>query len=122
MWEVEGHYQPHIDGSVGRLRSPLLHNDHDSLFHYFDRHNRYSDWEATLQQKAGSDGRETHLNSRVKSAFQIIPFKSVAFFLYSYIWRCGFLDGRAGYHYALAKAFYYWQIHVKQIEIEQAGR
>jgi glycosyltransferase involved in cell wall biosynthesis len=121
MWEVEGHYQPRISGSVGKLKSALLHDDHDSLFNYFDRHNRYSDWEATLQRKASSDGKETHLNSRVKDTFQVIPFKSVAFFLYSYICRRGFLDGRAGYHYALAKAFYYWQIRVKQLEIERSG-
>jgi len=120
MWEVEGHYQPRINGSVGRLRSPLLHDDHDSLFHYFERHNRYSDWEATLRQKDSSNHRstlETHVKSRAKSIFQAFPFKSLAFFLYSYIWRRGFLDGRAGYHYALAKAFYYWQVRVKELEV-----
>lgn len=120
MWEVEGHYQPRINGSVGRLGSPLLHDDRDSLYHYFERHNRYSDWEATLRQKASSNAQstgETHLKSRAKSAFQAFPFKSLAFFLYSYIWRRGFLDGRAGYHYALAKAFYYWQVRVKELEV-----
>jgi len=120
MWEVEGHYQPRINGPVGNLRLPLLHDDHDSLFHYFQRHNRYSDWEATLRQKTSSNGhstQETHVNSRVKRAFQALPFKPLAFFLYSYVWRRGFLDGRAGYHYALAKAFYYWQIRVKELEI-----
>jgi glycosyltransferase involved in cell wall biosynthesis len=125
MWEVEGHYQPRISGSVGRLRSPLVHDDHDSLFHYFERHNRYSDWEATLREKGNPDvhsTQETHLKSRVKSAFQALPFKSIAFFLYSYIWQRGFLDGRAGFHYALAKAFYYWQIRVKQLELAERGR
>jgi glycosyltransferase involved in cell wall biosynthesis len=125
MWEVEGHYQPRISGSVGRLRSSLVHDDHDSLFNYFERHNRYSDWEATLRQKGNHDvhsTQETHLKWRVKSAFQVLPFKSIAFFLYSYIWRRGFLDGRAGYHYALAKAFYYWQIRVKQLELAERGR
>jgi glycosyltransferase involved in cell wall biosynthesis len=120
MWEVEGHYQPRISGSVGRLRSALLDDDRDSLFHYFERHNRYSDWEATLRQNNGCNGhstRETHVKSRAKSPFQAFPFKSLAFFLYSYIWRRGFLDGRAGYHYALAKAFYYWQVRIKELEV-----
>jgi glycosyltransferase involved in cell wall biosynthesis len=125
MWEVEGHYQPRINGSVGRLRSPLLHDDHDSLFHYFERHNRYSDWEATLRQNENSDvhsTQETQLKSHVKIMFQALPFRSLAFFLYSYIWRRGFLDGRAGFHYALAKAFYYWQIRVKELELAERGR
>jgi glycosyltransferase involved in cell wall biosynthesis len=125
MWEVEGHYQPRISGSVGKLRSPLLHDDHDSLYHYFERHNRYSDWEATLRVKDEPDAQanqETQLKSHVKSAFQALPFRSIAFFLYSYVWRRGFLDGRAGYHYALAKAFYYWQIRVKELELAGRGR
>jgi glycosyltransferase involved in cell wall biosynthesis len=125
MWEVEGHYQPRISGSIGRLRSPLVHDDHESLFHYFERHNRYSDWEATLRQKQDAgvhSTQETQLKAGAKSAFQALPFKSLAFFLYSYIWRRGFLDGRAGYHYALAKAFYYWQIRVKELELAERGR
>jgi len=32
MWEVEGHYQPKIQGSTGILKNRMLHNDHDSLF------------------------------------------------------------------------------------------
>ena len=43
MWEVEGHYQPQVKGETFALRQRMVHNDHDSLFHYFDKHNRYSD-------------------------------------------------------------------------------
>jgi glycosyltransferase involved in cell wall biosynthesis len=120
MWEVEGHYQPRIDGSVGTSTSRLLHDDHDSLYHYFERHNRYSDWEATLRQKTRSNGvpRDgTHLKSLAKTVFNTLPFQPVLFFLYSYVLQLGFLDGLAGYHYARAKAFYYWQIRVKELEL-----
>ena len=86
MWEVEGHYQPRIAGSVGRLQAPLLHDDHDSLYRYFERHNRYSDWEATLRRMPSS-GRvsSTALNSRAKRLFEALPFRSAAFFTYAYI-------------------------------------
>jgi hypothetical protein len=50
------------------------------------------------------------------------PFKGTLAFLAFYVGRLGFLDGRAGFHYAVAKASYYWQIRVKQIEIERAER
>jgi glycosyltransferase involved in cell wall biosynthesis len=123
MWEVEGHYQPRIDGSVGTLASRLLHDDNDSLFHYFERHNRYSDWEAVLRRNSsGANGRaahEAHVESRAKRVFGALPFKPLAFFLYSYVVRRGFLDGRAGYHYAVAKAFYYWQIRLKELELAE---
>jgi glycosyltransferase involved in cell wall biosynthesis len=121
MWEVEGHYQPRIDGSVGTLDSPLVHDDHDSLYHYFERHNRYSDWEAVLRRTANGS-RETNGGSRMKAIFNALPFKPLAFFVHSYLVRGGFLDGRAGYHYALAKAFYYWQIRVKELELAERAR
>jgi glycosyltransferase involved in cell wall biosynthesis len=121
MWEVEGHYQPRIEGSVGTLQSPLLHDDHDSLYHYFERHNRYSDWEAVMRRKANGS-HEKNTSSRKKAIFNAMPLKPFAFFVHSYLVRGGFLDGRAGYHYALAKAFYYWQIRVKELELEERAR
>jgi len=121
MWEVEGHYQPRIDGSVGTLQSPLVHDDHDSLYHYFERHNRYSEWEAVMRRNANGS-RKTHAASRKKTIFNALPFKPLAFFVHSYLVRGGFLDGRAGYHYALAKAFYYWQIRVKELELAERAR
>jgi glycosyltransferase involved in cell wall biosynthesis len=121
MWEVEGHYQPRVDGSVGELKTSLVHDDHDSLFHYFERHNRYSDWEAVVRAK-GSPTNGTQRWPRPKAVFNALPFKPLAFFFHSYVIRLGFLDGRSGFHYALAKAFYYWQIRVKQIELAQEKR
>lgn len=117
MWEVEGHYQPTIDGTVGRLAAPMLHLDEKPLFAWFERHNRYSDWEAEL----GANGALDHLTSAesprrrlVKRAFRAMPARPVAVFLYSYVVRLGFLDGVAGLHFALARSFYYWQIGVKR--------
>ena len=49
MWEVEGHYQPVIDGPTTTLKCRLLHDDHDRLYDWFERHNRYSDWEAVVR-------------------------------------------------------------------------
>jgi hypothetical protein len=121
MWEVEGHYQPRIDGPVAMLQSPVVHDDHDSLYHYFERHNRYSDWEAVMRRKVNGS-RDWNPSSRKKAIFDAVPFKPLAFFVHSYLVRGGFLDGRAGYHYALAKAFYYWQIRVKELELAERAR
>ena len=109
MWEVEGHYQPLVRGPVGRLAAPLLHDDRDGLYDYFARHNRYSDWEAALS----ATSRATSVNdarSRQGRFFAIMPGKPVLFFLYSYLLRGGFRDGRAGLQYALFQKLYYWQI------------
>lgn len=121
MWEVEGHYQPQIDGTVGKLRARLVHDDQSSLYEFFARHNRYSDWEAQLARKPSNQTvTEARLPLRgpAKAVFARIPLRAFLIFLYSFGWKRGFLDGRAGFHFAVAKAFYYWQIGVKRRELE----
>ena len=31
----------------------MIHRDEVGLYHYFARHNRYSDWEAALRSRGG---------------------------------------------------------------------
>jgi hypothetical protein len=127
--DVAGDNEVHVHavfpGKPGLLNGRILHCDHQSLFHYFDRHNRYSEWEAKLRLRGELPRRgelQPGLRGVLKRAFRVLPFKGTVTFLGFYIGRLGFLDGRAGYHYAVAKAIYYWQIRVKQLEIEQAER
>jgi glycosyltransferase involved in cell wall biosynthesis len=117
MWEVEGHYQPTVDGTVGRLTHRLEHQDPDPLFDYFSRHNRYSDWEAHLLVREGAASDVQSVRSARGRRYARVPFKPLVFFLYSFIARRGFIDGRAGFHYAVAHAFYFWQIGVKRTEL-----
>jgi glycosyltransferase involved in cell wall biosynthesis len=116
MWEVEGHYQPRIDGAVGTLRKRMIHHDNVGLYHYFERHNRYSDWEAALRARdsTGPNG-DANLGRRswLMPAFASMPFRPLAIFLYSYIVAGGVFDGRAGFNYAVSRSFYYWQIGLK---------
>ena len=116
MWEVEGHYQPELRGPAGQLANPMIHEEATSLHAWFDRHNRYSDWEAALL----ADRRHEHLSRRergfrrlLKRVFAGLPGRPAVAFLHSYILRRGFLDGMPGLDRAMARAFYYWQIGVK---------
>ncbi len=123
MWEVEGHYQPQVQGETFVCRERMVHNDHDSLYHYFDKHNRYSDWEANLRVKGLiNDPREANVGARalLKRIFQALPFKAPLVFVHSYLFRLGLLDGKAGFDYAIARAVYYWQIQLKTAEIQAA--
>ena len=114
-WEVEGHYQPRIDGPVGALRHPLLHGDRKPFSAWVARHNRYSDWEVALgaasQHWSAHEGRRRRWAKRL---FAATPARPLAAFLYSYVLRLGFLDGVAGLHYAVSRAVYYWLIAVKR--------
>ena len=42
-----------------------------------------------------------------------------AYFLYTFGYKLGFLDGRAGYAFARMKAIYFWQIRLKIAELER---
>lgn len=122
MWEVEGHYQPRIDGPTGTLKKRMVHRDHDSLFHYFERHNRYSDWEAVVRENGAlqkSDEAQPPLRTAAKKVFNRLPMKGLLSFIFYYFVKLGFLDGRAGLNYALANSFYYWQTTLKQRELRQ---
>lgn len=121
MWEVEGHYQPQItEGEVVRGRNFLGHQDEDGLFDYFARHNRYSDWEAHMLHLGETISARSR--SRLGKLAVNLPVRHLVFFVYSYLLRLGFLDGKAGLNYALALSFYYWQIQVKLDELKDRER
>lgn len=117
--EVEGHYQPQVNGTIGRLRGLLFHDDVDPVSSWFERHNRYSDWEAYL--RLNNEARRVIASKRTAkgSFFDRVPFKPAVFFLYSFFLRAGFRDGRAGFDYAMALSMYYWQIGVKTRELHR---
>lgn len=124
MGELEGHYQPSARGRVDRLNSRILHNDLDPLASWFSRHNRYSDWEARLRFNRKARGDVRRNRSFQGRLFDRMPLKPLAFFIYSYVLRRGFQDGRAGFDYAFALAGYYWQIELKVRELArlESGR
>ncbi|BAI71961.1 hypothetical protein AZL_013230 [Azospirillum sp. B510] len=140
MWEVEGHYQPQVAGSTGRLRHPMDHDDAKPPSAWFERHNRYSDWEAALR----ADGRMERLidgeadgGGRIaggptgglmggligrrtqKRLFQRLPGRPFWAFLHAYVLRLGLLDGVEGLDHALGRAFYYWQVGLKMRSAER---
>jgi glycosyltransferase involved in cell wall biosynthesis len=115
MGEQEGHYQP-VAESAARLRSPIEHEDLDPVRTWFERHNRYSDWEAWLELNPQVKEEIRQVKTRQGQLFHKAPFKPLVSFTYAYLFKRGFLDGRAGFDYALAMSFYRWQIGLKTRE------
>ncbi|MBD0740198.1 glycosyltransferase family 2 protein [Streptomyces sp. CBMA29] len=115
MGEQEGHYQP-VAPSAARLRSPIEHEDLDPVRTWFERHNRYSDWEAWLELNPQVKEEIRQVKTRQGQLFHKAPFKPLVSFTYAYVYKRGFLDGRAGFDYALAMSFYRWQIGLKTRE------
>jgi glycosyltransferase involved in cell wall biosynthesis len=127
-YDVELHEHPLADGLIGRLRSPMIHRDVENLHHHFARHNIYSDWEALLRTRYRDRsitgeirphlfGSAVERRRFLKRLFLSLPGKSWIYFFYSYVLRGGFLDGRPGFIYNVLKAFYWYQISIKEYEI-----
>ncbi len=115
MGEIEGHVQPFVTGTVGQLKNALLHDAADDLDAWIDRHQRYAAWQAEI------DAANTNLSASERGArriakrfFAALPLRPVWVFMDSYVWKKGALDGSPGFHYATARAFFYWMASAKK--------
>jgi glycosyltransferase involved in cell wall biosynthesis len=119
MGELEGHYQPKVNGTIARLTHKIRHDDQDPVRTWFDRHNRYSDWEAYLRTNLSVKRAAAERRSMQGRFFDKVPFKPLVFFIYAYVLKQGFRDGRPGFDYAFALSAYYWQIELKVRELKR---
>lgn len=129
----EVHEHVVMSGKVGYLQNDMLHIDFKDLYHWLDRHNRYSNWEAkvylNLLNGKGDEGTiganlfgdSVQRKRFLKRIWVKLPFKPTLRFLLAYVFRLGFLDGRAGYIYARLLSQYEFQIGVKLYELQQFG-
>jgi hypothetical protein len=105
---LEGHYQPVVAGKVRQFSSRIRHNDNDPISTWMVRHVNYAKWEAFLLVHDDVKRNVDRSKGKAVSIFHILPFRPFSFFLFSYILKLGFLDGKAGFDYAFAKSWYYW--------------
>ena len=130
-FDMEIHHRMIVNGSIGKLQTPLIHEDFKGLTAYIDRHNRYSSWEARVRNnfiKTGRWGKETikprllgdaQERRRFLKALAIrIPFEPQLWFLYHYIFRLGFLEGRPGLIASQIRADYITQVRGKMYELQ----
>lgn len=122
MGELEGHYQPEAFGDVNALDGAILHDDKDPIGTWFERHNRYSDWEAYLRINPETKRQIAIYRSKQGRLFDRVPLKPLVFFLYAYLFKQGFRDGRNGFDYAFALSSYYWQIELKTSYMARVNR
>jgi glycosyltransferase involved in cell wall biosynthesis len=129
----EVHEHVVLPGKVGYLKNDMLHIDFKDLYHWLERHNRYSNWEAqvylnVLNGKGDSGtiganlfGDAVQRKRFLKKIWVKLPFKPFLRFVLFYFIRLGFLDGKAGYTYGRLLSQYEYQIGVKLYELQQCG-
>ena len=125
MADIEVHEHVVIDGSTGKLKNSLLHDNVESLARYITKHNEYSNWEAQVWLKGKSNGglepsffgNQAQRRRWLKRKFLGIPGSPLLFFLYKYLLRLGFLDGLPGLIYCGFQAVQFFHIKAKIYEL-----
>lgn len=119
-FDMEIHEHPIINGEVGKIKNTIIHNDYKGLEHYIAKHNEYSSWEANRYLNIkNSDNIKLTFRQKVKYKFINSGFLPLIYFIYTYILKFGFLDGKTGYLFAKFKSNYFLQIQTKLIEIKK---
>ena len=117
--DMEVHEHPIIAGRVVSLKAPVEHRDYKDYSAYLARHNAYSSWEAHRCLALGRTGfpgltKRQRFKYRLMDSWWLGP----VYFLGSYLFKLGFLDGRAGWIMAVGKANYFFQIKCKIDELK----
>lgn len=132
--DMEVHERLLVDGEIGRLATPLVHEDFKGLEAYLDRHNRYSTWEAMVrfQDLSGGAPRDGAVQPRLfgdvqqrrrwlKRLAMRMPGEPALWFLYHYVARLGFLEGRRGLIASRIRAQYISQVRAKLYELQRGA-
>lgn len=127
--DMEVHERIVVDGEIGALKSPVLHEDFKGLQAYIDRHNKYSSWEAELRLRYLDSGRygdsavkpkllgnSQERRRLLKKLVLKMPCEHWVWFGYHYFVRLGFLEGRRGLIACQIRASYIAQTNAKIYE------
>lgn len=103
------HESVQVVGRVGLLSAPLIHYAYPTLSDYIDHMNRYSSLGAEMVLAKGN----------VRFSVINIVVRPLATFIYNYLFRLGFLDGREGLLLHLYHAVYVSWKYAKAWELSR---
>jgi glycosyltransferase involved in cell wall biosynthesis len=120
-----------VQGLTVSLQNDLIDENLKGIDEWFERQNRYSskdaahelamernrvDWQGLLTSDA------SRRRASLKQIAARLPARPLAYFLYSYFWRRGFLDGMDGLQFCLMKALYQRTVALKKYDMKRALR
>lgn len=111
MGEIEGHYQPvlkqgHKNAQIGQIKASLLHYAYEDEAAWEARHKRYAHWEAEMTKHGTLPEDPVPWRETLKKAIRTSSLRPHIIFFYSFIWKKGFLDGKAGLDFAKSRYRY----------------
>ena len=128
-WDNEVHENIIVNGRTGRLKSLLTHDSNESLSYWIRKQNAFSDWNAARRLRQLEEnippisnlvsGDPLARRKFLKAVFLCVPFKPAIMFLYLYVVKMGFLDGRAGLYFCALRAAHELNINAKIFEMRR---
>jgi glycosyltransferase involved in cell wall biosynthesis len=125
-----------VSGLVKDLRNDILHIDLKPISDWLAKHNSYSSLEAREYLRQAQSGARTHSGRlmgsqaerkrwlRTRVVDRLVPplIRPLFYFFYGYLFRFGFLDGKAGLFYHVLRSFSYrFMIEAKYWAIRGQG-
>jgi len=117
-----------VNGDILDLANDLIDENLKGIDEWFERQNRYStkdaeyelacaalavDWAGLISSEA------LRRRASLKQLAARLPFRPALYFLYSYVCRMGFLDGRDGLVFCRMKALYQRMVDVKKHDLRR---
>jgi glycosyltransferase involved in cell wall biosynthesis len=108
----EAHEHVELDGRATRLENALEHHAYPTIATWVEKHNRYAIWEAAQCERflrapiPQSIGSVQRFKRRLKKIAWHLPMRPLVRFIYAYVLRLGFLDGKPGLVFCGLLAFY----------------
>jgi glycosyltransferase involved in cell wall biosynthesis len=106
------HEDAHVKGRIGYLYYPLTHHAYPTLSGYIEHMNKYSSLGAEMEVEKGRTG----------FSLMNIVIRPWLTFIYNYIFRLGFLDGKEGLLLHMYHAVYVSWKYAKVWELSRASK
>lgn len=117
-----------VSGETRELVHDLIDENRKGIDEWFERQNRYSSREAEFELgqerepfaiRALWSGDPVARRAALKRLASRLPFRPTAYFLYSYILRGGFLEGRDGFVFCTMRSGYQRMIATKKHDLRR---
>ncbi len=128
-WDNEVHENIVVNGRTGRLKHWLTHDSNESLSFWIRKQNDFSDWNAVRRRRQMAEALPSWRclvssdpllrRKYLKAVFLRLPGKPLLLFLYLYVLKRGFLDGRAGLYFCALRACHELSTNAKLYELGQ---
>jgi glycosyltransferase involved in cell wall biosynthesis len=125
-YEDRGHAETQIvNGEVWNLRNDLVDENLKGIDEWFARQNLYSRRDADhelVEEGKGIALRELMASdplvrrAALKRFVSRLPSRGLIYFMYSYLWRRGFLEGRDGLVFCLMRSMYQSMVAIKKYD------